>query len=1099
MSPVTPLDRRSITDRPRRRRRHVALALIGFVLGATMALGGAHKAEASTSVTVSWPASGSPSPASPQVYGTSVTFTVCLAAIAGAAVPTGTVTFTDSGQVLTGNVITTVAAAAPCTTGGRRAMAQFTTTALTVSASHSITAVYTPSGVFSCSPCSPAGAETYTITYAADGSGTMTTPTTTVNNGSSANAITFTYVAAAGGTSNGSVTMVVPAGWTPPATSAGPGYTTASVGTVAVAAQTITVSGLTLASGATLTLVYGSGSTATASTTDGAQTWQVQEESTAGGTLTNLASSPSITVVSAVTSVSPNGGPAGGGTSVTITGGGFTGSTAVKFGATNATTFAVNSNSQITATSPAGAGTVDVTVVTPGGTTATSGSDLFAYAAPTVTMVTPNRGANSGGGFVIVTGTNFASGASVSFGGVSSPTVTVESATRIVAVAPASASTTTIDITVTTAASTSATVAADHYTYFTPSAVDNMGLNDHGQVGDNTSGTNRLGAVQVVGSGGTGTLTNIVQVAGGQFHGVALKSDGTVWAWGDNANGELGQNSASPATSNSPLQVKGPGGVGFLTGIVAIAANYGSQYNLALKSDGTVWSWGYNGHGQLGNNNTTMQLGVGEVLNSSGTGYLNGVVAITAGGDHVQAVMGDGTVYAWGNNSNGQIGQNSAGGNFLLPVQVKGPGGVGTLTGVVSASNGFVFSTVLKSDGSVWTWGANSNGQLGDNSGIDQYAPVQVKGPGGVGTLGSILDVRASNYHAVALKSDGSVWTWGYNFYGQLGINSTADQHLVVQEKGPGGVGTIANVVAISVGGWQTYDVKSDGTLWSCGWNQWGELGINNQTQQNSPAQALGFGASGTLGSIVGVGNGEFTTMTLVPKLVITSVSPTVGPLAGGTSVTITGSGFTGATAVKFGSTAATGYTVNSDTQITATSPAESAGTVDITVTTADGVSPTSAADQFTYSAGSLSITAPGAFSLGSAIQPGSTISGASLGALSYTNTLNDGLSWSVTVAATDLYNSGNASTVPFTSFSVTVGQTVNPAGPTPTGAGPTSLSGPDTTPGTTYSNPLTLANGTSVQNGSYTQSGNAITVVFPANLLNSGTMSSTLQYTITG
>jgi len=170
-----------------------------------------------------------------------------------------------------------------------------------------------------------------------------------------------------------------------------------------------------------------------------------------------------------VTSVTPSSGPTAGGTSVTITGTGFTGASAVKFGTTAATTFTVNNPTQITATAPAhAAGTVDVTVTTTGGTSATGAGDQFTYvAAPTVTSVSPTSGTTAGGTSVVITGTNLTGASAVNFGGTAATTFTVDSATQITATSPAHAAGA-VDVTVTTVGGTSATGAADQYTFVTP-------------------------------------------------------------------------------------------------------------------------------------------------------------------------------------------------------------------------------------------------------------------------------------------------------------------------------------------------------------------------------------------------------------------------------------------------------------------------------------------------------------------------------------------------------------------------------------------------------------------------------------------------------
>jgi hypothetical protein len=164
------------------------------------------------------------------------------------------------------------------------------------------------------------------------------------------------------------------------------------------------------------------------------------------------------------TKTEPLGGPASGGTSVTITGTGFTGATAVKFGSNNATNITVNSESSITAVSPAGTATVDVTVTTPAGTSPTGSADQFTYG-PTVTKVEPNRGSPAGGTTVTITGTGFTGATAVKFGAASAKSFTVNSATSITAVSPKVKGTGTVDVTVTTPIGTSPTGAADQFTF----------------------------------------------------------------------------------------------------------------------------------------------------------------------------------------------------------------------------------------------------------------------------------------------------------------------------------------------------------------------------------------------------------------------------------------------------------------------------------------------------------------------------------------------------------------------------------------------------------------------------------------------------------
>ena len=205
---------------------------------------------------------------------------------------------------------------------------------------------------------------------------------------------------------------------------------------------------------------------------------------------------------------------------------------------------------------------------------------------------------------------------------------------------------------------------------------------------------------------------------------------------------------------------------GSLANVIAIAA--GGSHTLALKSDGTVWAWGDNGYGHLGDGTTTERYTPVQV---SG---LTGVIAISAGGYHSAALKSDGTVWAWGWNCEGQLGNGTTSDVNPFPVQVSG------LTAVKAIAAGANYSKALKSDGTVWAWGAGYYGQLGDGTTVSKYTPVQVSGLTGVAAIGS----GEYQFHSIALKSDGTVWTWGYNYYGQLGDGTTINKTAPTQVDG---------------------------------------------------------------------------------------------------------------------------------------------------------------------------------------------------------------------------------------------------------------------------------------------------------------------------
>lgn len=345
-----------------------------------------------------------------------------------------------------------------------------------------------------------------------------------------------------------------------------------------------------------------------------------------------------------------------------------------------------------------------------------------------------------------------------------------------------------------------------------------FGLNDCSSVlgstacsklGDSTP-ISRSIPVQVHGPGNVGYLTSVIAVMGGEHDNHALRSDGTVWSWGANFFGQLGNgtytNSVAPVQVNNLVSVTALGGRGY--------------HMLAIKSDGTVWAWGFNSQGQLGvtttitSSNVPVQvIGVNHPLTVTGGGFfslalmsdhtlkawgenslgelgdgttiarsapvnvssiLSNVVQVSAGWKHAVALTADGKVWTWGNNSEGAIGNGvTSTAGVTTPYQVPG------LSNVILVSGGDRFTGALKSDGTVWTWGAMNDstqfGQLGDGTFIGKPSPVQVLG------LSNVVNYTARDYHNLAVKSDGSVWAWGSGGYGELGNNKFADSNVPVR------------------------------------------------------------------------------------------------------------------------------------------------------------------------------------------------------------------------------------------------------------------------------------------------------------------------------
>jgi alpha-tubulin suppressor-like RCC1 family protein len=459
------------------------------------------------------------------------------------------------------------------------------------------------------------------------------------------------------------------------------------------------------------------------------------------------------------------------------------------------------------------------------------------------------------------------------------------------------------------------TVATHHF------RVLDWGQNVFGQLGD---GSFSQSDAPIPASG----LNFVTAVAAGRRHSLALLSNGTVVAWGDGASGQLGDGEF--ASSDLPVAVEG------LSGVKAIAA--GENFSLALLTNGTVMAWGGNESGQLGDGNTT-ESDLPVVVKG-----LTGVTAIAAGGEHALALLGNGTVMAWGNGEHGQLGD---GGQANKDV----PGAVKSLSGVESVAAGGEHSLALLSKGTVMAWGDDEFGQLGNSSVSEHGSPEEeeegIEGgerfssvPVAVNGVSGASAVAAGAAHSLALLSNGTVMAWGEDEFGELG-----DGTIVRGQETPTIVSGLSGVTAIAAGGEHSLALLAGGTAMSWGEDKFGELGDGSAGEPSDvPVPVSG------LSEVAGIAaGGDHDVVYSEPLPSIIAVVPAAGPLAGGTSVTITGANFTGATAVDFGSMPAKSFVLHSASSITAVAPAGSLGTVNVTVVTPAGISPVVSADRFTY------------------------------------------------------------------------------------------------------------------------------------------------------
>ena len=306
-----------------------------------------------------------------------------------------------------------------------------------------------------------------------------------------------------------------------------------------------------------------------------------------------------------------------------------------------------------------------------------------------------------------------------------------------------------------------------------------------------------------------GELTKIVAVGAGLKHGLALDVNGNVWAWDESTT-------ARPAQGDRAERVD-------VRDIVAVAA--GDQHNLALHSDGSLWAWGDNVHGQLGDGTNEARSTPVPVIG------LREVVAISAGGKHSLAVLSDGTVRSWGLGALGRLGTGDSQ-SSNVPVLVPG------LVDVTVVAAGGQQSLALARDGRVWSWGY---ALLGDETEVSTLytRPVPVEG------LPRVVAVAAGWSHSLALGADGQVWAWGYNSSGELGdgwarsIVVDGKEVLDVARGEPAPVPGLEGVVAIAAGEHHSLALRSDGQVWAWGSNAFGELG-SSRTRDPSYRAASG-------------------------------------------------------------------------------------------------------------------------------------------------------------------------------------------------------------------------------------------------------------------
>ena len=328
-------------------------------------------------------------------------------------------------------------------------------------------------------------------------------------------------------------------------------------------------------------------------------------------------------------------------------------------------------------------------------------------------------------------------------------------------------------------------------------------------------------------------LEDVQSVALGDFHGAAIKNDGTLWTWGCNDNGQVGKKRVNdkyvmwykgrffPRRIVTPCQSVP---VQVMEDVAQISA--GDYFTAAVKSDGSLWMWGSNLYGELGTDHKKDQNNrIGWACRKEPTFVMEDVADVACGAYHTLILKTDGTLWACGNNESGQLGIEDTD-NQAVPVRV--------MTDVAAISAGRAFSAVIKTDGTLWTWGENQYGQLGTGDTRSRQEPTQV--------MTDVAQVSLGADQTFAVKNDGTLWGWGWDQFNQLGTGQPLAEDGA-QRHSTEPVQVMADVAMVDAGTWSALAVKTDGTVWTWGSDFSGQLGTNGKgdltNEEGYPVQSV--------------------------------------------------------------------------------------------------------------------------------------------------------------------------------------------------------------------------------------------------------------------
>jgi alpha-tubulin suppressor-like RCC1 family protein len=312
------------------------------------------------------------------------------------------------------------------------------------------------------------------------------------------------------------------------------------------------------------------------------------------------------------------------------------------------------------------------------------------------------------------------------------------------------------------------------------------GRNDYGQLGNGEKGNGEFGDYHFT---PVKIMDDVVQIAAGYSHTLAVKTDGSLWAWGYNSNGQIGNGKADFLAYASPVKI--------MDEVVQVAASARSSF--AIKTDGSLWAWGENYYAQIGDGT--------EENKPSPIKIMDGVTQVTAGYSHTLAIKTDGSLWAWGDNSSGELGngESSSGKKQSTPIKI--------MDDVAQVAAGSSHTLAIKTDGSLWAWGSNSYGELGDGTTSPKTTPTKI--------LDNISQVSAGSNHSIAISSDNILYSWGINDYLGILVDGTSNATLLP-------ISIYNEVLEVDASRNNTIFLTSDGSVFAFGDNSNGQLGYEN-------------------------------------------------------------------------------------------------------------------------------------------------------------------------------------------------------------------------------------------------------------------------------